>query len=86
MSSDTPRTDTFVASAPLVTITQDGVLTTAHSVRAFMVASSEFARTLERELSAARKALRIISGEEQCVDNLLSDKEVARAALTMGPT
>ena len=35
----------------------------------------------QRELSAARQALRIISGEEQCVDNLLGDKDVARAAL-----
>ena len=35
-------------------------------------------RTHARKLE---KALRIIAGEEQCVDNLLGDKDVARAAL-----
>ena len=37
---------------------------------------------LREQLSRAHAALRIIAGHEQCADNLMSDKEIARAALS----
>ena len=38
-------------------------------------------RRLEAERDALREALQIIAGERPCIDNLMSDKEIARAAL-----
>ena len=70
MSNDTPRTDSAMRQMM------------CYASHPAVECLSELARTLERELSAARQALRIIASEEQCVDNLLSDKEVARAALS----
>lgn len=36
---------------------------------------------LVAEIERLRTALRIIAGEEQCIDNLMSNADVARAAL-----
>lgn len=38
------------------------------------------------ENARLREALRIIASEQQCLDNLMSDKDVARAALAPEPT
>lgn len=40
---------------------------------------------LESRLASATEALRIIAGQTQCVDNLLSNQEVAIAALSEQP-
>jgi len=41
----------------------------------------DHARTLERQNAELLAALRIIAGEQQAVDNLMSDKEIAREAI-----
>ena len=38
-------------------------------------------RRLRKENAALREALEIIAGERQCIDNLMSNSDVARAAL-----
>ena len=38
---------------------------------------------LHKKLAVARDALRIIAGERQCLDNLMSNGDVARAALEL---
>ena len=49
------------------------------------VIDEETARVEAAEDRCARleKALRIIAGEQQCADNLMSDKDIARAALPL---
>ena len=37
-----------------------------------------------KEIERLRLALRIIAGEQQCIDNLMSNGDVARAALQDG--
>lgn len=39
--------------------------------------------TTLRAAATAREALRIIAGEQQCLDNLMSNADVARAALAL---
>jgi sulfate adenylyltransferase subunit 1 (EFTu-like GTPase family) len=44
----------------------------------------ERAEAAEAEIERLRKALNIIAGNEQCADNLMSNSDVARAALKGG--
>lgn len=56
-----------------------------------LLVPESLARTLERELSAEkakvarlREALQIIAGQRPCVDNLLSNSDIAHLALKEG--
>jgi len=49
-------------------------------------AAQLIAKMLTERAEAAERALRIIAGREQCLDNLMSDKEVAAAALNITRT
>jgi len=42
---------------------------------------ADLSEALDAEAERMRLALRIIAGEEQCLDNLMSNEDVARAAI-----
>lgn len=44
-----------------------------------------YVSALESALARAREALEIIAGTRQCVDNLMSNVEISRAALAIIP-
>jgi len=79
-----------LASLPDGDATQTADALEALQARVLMVETANMGYRMEREedhatIASLREALEIIAGDRQCVDNLMSDKDIARQALTLPP-